>query len=118
MPSAEPSDNASQESNSRNGIPAIASQAGREVAAQLLCTIGDNPQRLASEVAFAMLCGVAPLPASSGKTQRHRLNRGGDRTAVLANGYCQVGAGGAIVLDSDPEAEYAEMLLKAQAVRP
>jgi len=38
------------------------------------------------------------------------------RTAVLANGHCQVGAGGAIVLDSDPEAEYHEMLLKAQAV--
>jgi transposase len=57
---------------------------GREIAAQLLCTIGDNPQRLASEAAFAMLCGVAPLPASSGKTQRHRLNRGGDRQANSA----------------------------------
>ena len=54
---------------------------GREIAAQLLRTIGDNPQRLASEAAFAMLCGVAPLPASSGKIQRHRLNRGGDRAA-------------------------------------
>jgi transposase len=57
---------------------------GREVAAQLLCTIGDNPERLASEAAFAMLCGVAPLPASSGKTQRHRLNRGGDRATNSA----------------------------------
>ncbi|MEU7949734.1 IS110 family transposase [Micromonospora chalcea] len=57
---------------------------GREVAAQLLCTIGDNPERLRSEAAFAMLCGVAPLPASSGKTQRHRLNRGGDRAANSA----------------------------------
>lgn len=57
---------------------------GREIAAQLLCTIGDNPQRLTSEASFAMLCGVAPLPASSGKIQRHRLNRGGDRAANSA----------------------------------
>lgn len=57
---------------------------GREVAAQLLCTVGDNPERLTSEASFAMLCGVAPLPASSGKTQRHRLNRGGDRAANSA----------------------------------
>ena len=57
---------------------------GREVAAQILCTVGDNPERLSSEAAFAMLCGVAPIPASSGKTQRHRLNRGGDRAANSA----------------------------------
>lgn len=57
---------------------------GREVAAQILCTVGDNPERLRSEAAFAMLCGVAPIPASSGKTQRHRLNRGGDRAANSA----------------------------------
>jgi transposase len=61
----------------RNGI-------GVEVAGQLLVTAGDNPDRLRSEAAFAMLCGVAPLPASSGKTQRHRLNRGGDRQANSA----------------------------------
>lgn len=54
---------------------------GVHVAAQLLITAGDNPQRLASEAAFAHLCGVAPLPASSGKTTRHRLNRQGDRAA-------------------------------------
>jgi transposase len=54
---------------------------GSEVAAQLLTTAGDNPERLHSEAAFAMLCGSAPLPASSGKTNRHRLNRGGDRQA-------------------------------------
>ena len=53
-------------------------------AAQLLITAGDNPDRLRSEAAFAMLCGVAPLPASSGKTTRHRLNRGGDRAANSA----------------------------------
>jgi transposase len=57
---------------------------GIEIAGQLLVTAGDNPERLRSEGAFAMLCGVAPLPASSGKTQRHRLNRGGDRQANRA----------------------------------
>jgi transposase len=48
---------------------------------QLLVTAGDNPDRLSSEAAFAMLCGSAPLAASSGQTQRHRLNRGGDGAA-------------------------------------
>jgi transposase len=57
---------------------------GTETAGQILLTIGDNPDRVHSEAAFAMLCGVAPLPASSGKTQRHRLNRGGDRQANRA----------------------------------
>lgn len=50
-------------------------------AAQLLVAVGDNPERLHSEAALAKLCGVAPLQASSGKTRRHRLNRGGNRTA-------------------------------------
>jgi transposase len=54
---------------------------GVEVAGQLLTTAGDNPERMRSEAAFAHLCGVAPIPASSGKTNRHRLNRGGDRGA-------------------------------------
>jgi transposase len=57
---------------------------GTEVAAQLLTTAGDNPERLRSEAAFAQLCGTAPLPASSGRTTRHRLNRGGDRHANYA----------------------------------
>jgi transposase len=57
---------------------------GVEIAGQLLVTAGDNKQRLRSEAGFAMLCGVAPLPASSGMTQRHRLNRGGDRQANSA----------------------------------
>jgi transposase len=52
---------------------------GVETAAQLLSSCGDNPDRLHSEAAFASLCGVSPVPASSGKTKRHRLNRGGDR---------------------------------------
>jgi transposase len=51
----------------------------------VLVAAGDNPERLRSEGAFANLCGVAPLPASSGKTSgRHRLNRGGDRHANRA----------------------------------
>ncbi len=57
---------------------------GIETAGQLLVTAGDNAERLRSEAAWAMLCGVAPLPASSGKTDRHRLNRGGDRQANRA----------------------------------
>ena len=54
---------------------------GYDVAAKLLVAAGDNPQRLRGEAAFAHLCGVTPLEASSGKTVRHRLNRGGDRQA-------------------------------------
>lgn len=50
-------------------------------AAQLLITAGQNIDRLHSEAAFARLCGVAPIPVSSGKTQRMRLHRGGDRQA-------------------------------------
>lgn len=55
---------------------------GVQVAAQLLITAGDNPNRLTSEASFVHLAGVAPIPASSGKRRhRHRLNRGGDRAA-------------------------------------
>ncbi|MEY9864139.1 transposase, partial [Catenulispora sp. GAS73] len=54
---------------------------GPEVAGQLLITAGDNPERMGSEAAFARLTGAAPIPASSGKTRRHRLSRGGDRQA-------------------------------------
>jgi transposase len=57
---------------------------GADVAGQLLVTTGQNTERLHSEAAFAMLCGVAPIPASSGQTHRHRLNRGGDRQANAA----------------------------------
>ena len=57
---------------------------GHTGAAQLLLTAGDNPERLRSEGSFAALCGVSPVPASSGKTIRHRLNRGGDRAANSA----------------------------------
>ena len=57
---------------------------GPDNAAALLITAGDNPDRLRSEASFAALCGVNPLEASSGKTTRHRLNRGGDRQANTA----------------------------------
>jgi transposase len=57
---------------------------GPDVAAQLLVTAGTNPHRLRNEAAFAALCGAAPVPASSGKTTRHRLSRGGDRAANSA----------------------------------
>lgn len=57
---------------------------GYESAAQLLLTAGDNSGRLQSEASFAALCGVSPVPASSGKVSRHRLNRGGDRAANSA----------------------------------
>jgi transposase len=61
----------------RNGV-------GADVAGQLLITAGQNADRLHSGPAFAMLCGAAPIPASSGRTNRHRLNRGGDRQANAA----------------------------------
>ncbi|WFE50153.1 IS110 family transposase [Micromonospora sp. WMMD1155] len=57
---------------------------GPDVAGQLLTTAGDNPDRLRSDAALAHLCGAAPIPASSGRTDRHRLNRGGDRAANSA----------------------------------
>ena len=57
---------------------------GPDTAAALLISAGSNPQRIHSEAAFASLYGVSPVPASSGKTNRHRLNRGGDRQANAA----------------------------------
>lgn len=57
---------------------------GPDHAAQLLITAGGNPDRLHSEAAFAALCAASPIPASSGKTNRHRLNPAGDREANRA----------------------------------
>ena len=57
---------------------------GPDTAALLLVAAGDHPERLRSESSWAHLCGVAPIPASSGKTSRHRLNRGGNREANSA----------------------------------
>lgn len=66
--------------------PALLGEVGFGVVtvAQLLVTFGDNPDRIHSEAAFARICGVAPIPASSGTTTRHRLDRGGDRNANAA----------------------------------
>jgi transposase len=54
---------------------------GHDTAAKLLIAAGDHPERLRSEAAWAHLCAAAPIPASSGKVTRHRLNPGGDRQA-------------------------------------
>jgi transposase len=57
---------------------------GTDVASAILVAAGDNPERLKNESTFAKLCGVSPLDASSGKQERHRLNRSGDRQANSA----------------------------------
>ena len=57
---------------------------GTDAASALLVTAGDNPERLRDEAAFAHLCGASPIEASSGKQERHRLNRSGDRQANSA----------------------------------
>jgi len=57
---------------------------GANVAATLLVAVGDNADRLKIESSFAALCGVNPIPASSGKTTRYRLNRGGCSSANAA----------------------------------
>jgi transposase len=81
---------------------------GIDTAATLLTTPGDNPERLRSEAAWAHLCGVSPLEASSGKVTRHRLNRGGDRQANRALGIIVVSR-----LASDPETQaYMERRVK------
>jgi transposase len=66
--------------------PALVARSGigTECASALLVAAGDNPERLRNEATFAHLCGVAPIDASSGKHERHRLNRGGDRQANSA----------------------------------
>ncbi|WP_289501590.1 transposase, partial [Gloeocapsopsis sp. IPPAS B-1203] len=57
---------------------------GPDTAAEMLLAFGDNHNRVHSEAAFAKMCGVCPIPTSSGKIQRHRLNRGGNRQANAA----------------------------------
>ena len=63
------------------GVVGLDLGVGAGTAAEMLMPVGDNPERIRSESAFAKLCGACPIPASSGKTSRHRLNRGGDRPA-------------------------------------
>jgi transposase len=57
---------------------------GADTAAELLIVAGDNVDRVRNEAAWARLCGVCPVPASSGQTRRYRLNRGGQRQANAA----------------------------------
>ena len=57
---------------------------GTDVASAIMVAAGDNPERLKNEATFAKLCGVSPLDASSGKQERHRPNRSGDRQANSA----------------------------------
>lgn len=91
---------------------------GYETAAQLLLTAGDNVERLHSEAGFAALCGVSPVPASSGKVQRHRLNRGGDRAA---NSALHIIAIGRLRLDPATQAYVAKRVSlgnsKMEAIR-
>lgn len=92
---------------------------GLNSAAQLLLTAGDNPERLRSEASFAALCGVSPVPASSGKTTRHRLSSGGD---LAANSALHIIAIGRLRLDPKTQ-EYvsrriAEGHSKLEAIRP
>jgi hypothetical protein len=56
---------------------------GADTAAEMLIVAGDNPERVRFEPAWVRLCGVAPIPASSGMITRHRLNRGGHRQVTL-----------------------------------
>ena len=81
---------------------------GIDTAASLLVAAGDNPERLRSEAAWAHLCGVSPLEASSGKVTRHRLNRGGDRQANCALWHIVITR-----LASDPDTQaYMERRVK------
>jgi transposase len=85
---------------------------GHTGAAQLLLTAGDNPERLHSEASFAALCGVSPVPASSGKTIRHRLNRGGDRAA---NSALHIIAIGRLRTDAKTKAYVAKRLAEGHS---
>jgi transposase len=87
---------------------------GVDTASTLLVTAGDNPGRIRSEAAWAHLCGVAPIQASSGKVTRVRLDRGGDRQANSA-------LWGVVItrLRSDPRTKaYMERRLKEGRSKP
>ena len=77
---------ARMESVVRDCAPAMLEIEGCGVlsAVELGVAAGDNPGRMRPEASFAMLCGASPLEASSGRTVRHRLNRGGNRRANRA----------------------------------
>jgi transposase len=90
-------------------------QIGTQTAAQLLLTAGQNITRMRTEATFAKLCGVAPLPASSGKTTtRHRLNRGGDRQANSALHMIIIGR----IKDHPPTQAYLQQRLATGKTKP
>jgi transposase len=81
---------------------------GKDSAAKLLVAAGDNPDRLRSEAAWARLCGVSPIEASSGKVTRHRLNPGGNRQANAALWHIVITR-----MSADPRTQaYAERRVK------
>jgi transposase len=70
-----------QLTNEANPALRAAKGVGVDVASILLVAAGSNCHRLRNESAFAAMCGVSPIQASSGQTTRHRLNRSGNRQA-------------------------------------
>jgi transposase len=71
-----------RQSPGRHSLPRTNQRSNQDrgfiVAVKILGEVGDV-SRLRSKGSFAMLTGTAPIEASSGKTKRHRLNRGGNR---------------------------------------
>ena len=87
---------------------------GIDTAASLLVAAGDNPERLRSEAAWAHLCGVSPLEASSGKVTRHRLNPGGNRQANSALWHIVITR---LAIDSDTQAYMERRVKEARSKR-
>ena len=102
----------------RAGTPDSGLGVGTDTAGALLVAAGQNSNRIRNERSFARLCGAAPLDASSGKQQRHRLSRAGDRQANSALWRIVITR-----LSSDPatrdylERRYAEGKTKPEAIR-
>lgn len=87
---------------------------GVDHAGHLLVTAGERPERLRSEAAFAHLCGVSPIPASSGRTQRHRLHRAADEACIWQS-LCACAAAHALVATSNVELKRASPSLRSCA---
>lgn len=88
--------------------------AGTITAATLAATAGDNPKRIRNEAAFAKMCGACPIPASSGRTDRHRLNRGGNRQANKALHQIAV----VRMSNHEPTRQYVERQIKRGKAKP
>lgn len=67
-------------------VPALMASQGISTMtiAEMLILVGDNPERIKSEAALTKMCGACPIPASSGKANRMRQNRSGNRQANAA----------------------------------